>query len=114
MGDLLSAHQRARLSTDCEPEQNGHVEAEVLVGNELNGVRASGTKRKGSSEEIHNKRDACVEFTGSEFSISKLESRRPMATQWATLDELLDRLLFLAVSGDGRSLSASYRGLTAE
>jgi hypothetical protein len=44
----------------------------------------------------------------SEIS-SFLQHSRP--AQWATLDELLDKLIFLAVSGDGMYLNTSVAPL---
>jgi hypothetical protein len=41
------------------------------------------------------------------LDLKEVEQKPSRPTQWVTLDELLDKLLFLAVSGDGMTRSLS-------
>lgn len=68
-----------------------------------------------SSDQLHtpaNKMDETEAEEAEAIPGSKEpETKQSRPAQWATLEELLDKLLFLAVSGDG--MSSAFRSLNA-
>jgi hypothetical protein len=94
-GDLLSEHEKSR-TRDWQIDKDGALAGGIGRSNS-NALPLQ--KTPPSSGEIM---DAVVDPPpNKKESKEKDGSSRP----WATLDELLDKLLFLAVSGDGKHVS---------
>jgi hypothetical protein len=104
MSDLLSEHEKLKnQGRSLDRGQNGRGNLVTL------GIAASL-----SSDQVHTTVPTSSErLNGSEeLPDPKEAEQKPLRpTQWATLDELLDKLLFLAVSGDGKALSVYHHDI---
>ena len=93
MSDLLSEHEKLK--------NPGRSLDRINIHNNMMTLSISGSM---SSDQLHTSVPASSEkLTGSEevAEPQKAEQKSSRPTQWATLDELLDKLLFLAASEDG-------------
>lgn len=98
MSDLLSEHEKSKnQGRSLDRNQSGRNNILTL------GITGSITGSV-SSDHLHTSDPTSNEtLSGSEDVVEPKEPEQKPSrpTQWATLDELLDKLLFLAVSGDG-------------
>lgn len=95
-GDLFSEHEKSKNQArpfDCN-------------GSRRNSIITLGIGGSVSSDQL-NTSVTMVDEADETTCSKELEAKQSRPAQWATLDELLDKLLFLAVSGDGMSFSTS-------
>lgn len=91
MSDLLSEHEKLKNQGD-------------RIQNVRNNMMTLSITGSVSSDQLHTTVPTSSEkLSGGEEVVDPKEAEQKPSrpTQWATLDELLDKLIFLAVSGDG-------------
>jgi hypothetical protein len=92
MSDLLSEHEKLK-------NQGRSFDR---IQNVRNNMMTLGIAGSLSSDQLHTSVPTSSDRLSDEAVDPKEAEQKPSRpTQWATLDELLDKLLFLAVSGDG-------------
>ena len=94
MSDLLSEHEKLK-------NQGRSLDRIQHIRNNMMTLSIAGSV---SSDQLHTSVPTSSEkLSGSEevADPKEAEQKPSRPTQWATLDELLDKLIFLAVSGDG-------------
>jgi hypothetical protein len=94
MSDLLSEHEKLK-------NQGRSLDRIQNIRNNMMTLSIAGSV---SSDQLHTSVPTSSEKLGGSEEVAdpkEAEQKPSRPTQWATLDELLDKLIFLAVSGDG-------------
>lgn len=90
--DLLSAHEMSKSRESSERKLSNARSVTSFVG--------SSSVNSSSFSSFISGRDASLNVTENGQSDHPVKEKEPRSGQYATLEELLDKLLFLAVSGD--------------